>query len=335
MGKGKNARGKAKAARHNKAEEAWGLQPEHSVIVIDDEPEPIKPTRGKKRGSEQISQDRDEREGTAKPEPPAKRRNTRTRNSVAQQVSYPTIDSENEVLEVDTAPAKPAKGGRKRASTTTRSRRNSGASVASLRAAIPDNAAIEAALEAELDKPLSDEEMELEPEDKPKRGRSKKATASKAPTRAKKAVSQDPELQEEEVLEVMDVVTIEPELAQEPPAKRGRKVKATKKTTGVRESSESIATTATHIDTVVESSMITAQTINEDSGHDTDASVAGKPRAKKGGKKKAATAKSKGKKGMVSKNIEDIVQTPNRSKSPPRSSNKPSRKWMSRLNLLC
>jgi hypothetical protein len=309
MGKGNNARGKAKASRHNKAEEAWGLQPEHSVIAIEDEAEPIKPTKGKKRGSEQISQDRDEREGTAKPEPPAKRRNTSTRDSVVQQVSYPTLENENEVLEVETAPAKPAKGGRKRASTTTRSRRNSGASVASLRTAIPDDAAIEAALEAELDKPLSDEEMELEPEEKPKRGRSKKATASKAPTRGKKAISQDSELMEEEVLEVIDVPAAESEAAPEPPAKKGRKAKATKKTTQKRSSNESIATVANHIDTVVESSMITVQTINEDSGHDTDASVAGKPRTKKGGKKKTITAKSKGKKGIMSKNIEDIVQT--------------------------
>ena len=308
MGKGKNARGKAKASRHNKAEEAWGLQPEHSVIVIEDEAEPPKPTKGKKRGSEQISQDRKDRESTAKPEPAAKRRNTSTRDSVVLQVKYPTLDSESQAVEVDTASAKPTKGGRKRASTTTRSRKNSGASVASLRAAVPDIASIEAALEAELDKPLSDEEMALEPEEKPKRARSKKAMASKAPTRGKKAVSQEAVVQPENVLEVVDVVGVEPEVApQEPPAKKCRKTKATKKSTRKRESNESIATVATNIDTVVNSSMITAQTINDDSGHETDASVAGKPRAKKGGKKTTA-AKGKGKKGLMSKNIEDIVQ---------------------------
>ena len=308
MGKGKNARGKAKASRHNKAEEAWGLQPEHSVIVIEDEAEPAKPTKGKKRGSEQISQDRDEREGTAKPEPPAKRRNTRTRESAVLQVNYPTLESEQQSMEVDSASAKPTKGGRKRASTTTRSRKNSGASVASLRAAVPDIASIEAAIEAELDKPLSDEEVALEPEEKPKRGRSKKAMASKAPTRAKKAVSQESEAQPEQVLEVVDVVEVEPEVVQqEPPPKKGRKTKTTKKSARKRESNESNATVATNIDTVVESSMMTAQTTNDDSGHETDASVAGKPRAKKAGKK-TTTAKGKGKKGLMSKNIEDIVQ---------------------------
>jgi hypothetical protein len=307
MGKGKNARGKAKAARHNKAEEAWGLQPEHSVIVIEDEPEPIKPTKGKKRGSELISQDRDERESTAKPEPPAKRRNTRAGDSVAQQVNYPTLESESEAIEVEIPPAKPVKGGRKRASTTTRSRKNSVASVASLRATVPDNAAIEAALEAELDKPLSDEELAPEPEEKPKRGRSKKAVASKAPTRAKKSVSHDPDVQQEKVLEVMNIITVEPAAVQEPAPKRGRKSKVTTKTTRQRESNESIATAATNIETIVESSIVTAQTTNEDSGHETDASVAGKSRSKKGGKKKT-TAKAKGKKGLMSKNIEDIVQ---------------------------
>lgn len=308
MGKGKNARGKAKAARHNKAEEAWGLQPEHAAIVIEDDPEPVKPTRGKKRGSEQISQDREEREGTARPEPPAKRRNTRARDSVAQQINYPTLENESEVMEVDAATAKPAKGSRKRASTTTRSRKNSGASVASLRAAVPDIAAIEAALEAELDKPLTDEEMAPEPEEKPKRSRSKKATASKAPIRGKNATSQEPEVQTEEAaLEMNEVIIAEPEVVQEPPAKKGRKAKATRKTNRKRESSESTATAATNVDTVVESSIVTAQTIDDDSGHETDASVAGKPRSKRGGKKKSTT-KAKGKKGPMSKNIEDIVQ---------------------------
>ena len=308
MGKGKNARGKAKASRHNKAEEAWGLQPEHSVIVIEDKAEPEKPTKGKKRGSEQISQDRDEREGTAKPEPPAKRRNTRTRESAALKVNYPTLGNGSQMLEVDTAPTKPTKDGRKRASTTTRSRKNSGASIASLRAAVPDIASIEAAIEAELDKPLSDEEVALEPEEKPKCGRSKKALASKAPTRGKKAVSQEAEAQPEQALEVVDVVAEEPEVVQqEPPPKKGHKTKTTKKSAQKCESNESIVTVATNIDTVVESSMMTAQTINDDSGHETDASVAGKPRAKKAGKK-TTTAKGKGKKGLMSKNIEDIVQ---------------------------
>jgi hypothetical protein len=307
IGKGKNARGKAKAARHNKVEEAWGLQPEQSVIVLDEEPEPVKPSRGNKRTSEQISDDRNDREGTAKPEPPAKRRNTRTRNSVAEQMEYSVLESLHDTTEVNSAAKKPAKGGRKRASTTTRSRKNSGASVASLRAAAPDIAAIEAALEAELDKPLSDEDMAPEPTEKPKRGRSKKAaTASKAPTRSKKAVEDvvEDDAKEELQEEIVEKPGPEEESIR---TKKGRKTKVTKKTALKRESNESNVTSANNVDTVVESSMVTAQAIENDSAHETDASVAGK-RTNKGSKRKAP-AKGKGKKGIMSKNIEDIVQS--------------------------
>ena len=151
--------------------------------------------------------------------------------------------------------------------------------------------------------------MAFEPAEKPKRGRSKKATASKAPIRSKKAVPQEPEAQApEEMQNEVEVSTSAEPVEVEATAKKGRKTKATKKTTRKRESNESNTTAATNIDTVVESSMITAQTTSDDSGHETDASVAGK-REKKGGKKKAA-ARGKSKRGMMSKNIEDILQAP-------------------------
>ena len=205
------------------------------LFLVDDELEPIKATRGKKRTSEQISDDRNNREGTAKPEPSAKRRNTRARNSVAQPVEYPTLSLQPMTMEIDSAPIKPAKGGRKRASTTTRSRRNSGASVASLRAVVPDIAAIEAAIEAELDKPLSDEEAAPELEDKPKRGRTKRGTASKAPIRKSKAVEDIVEVEVRHDLhdEIEQASAIESIEAQQP-GKKGRKAKATKKDSSKR-----------------------------------------------------------------------------------------------------
>jgi hypothetical protein len=280
--------------------------------------------RGRKRSSDLISaDDRGERESTVKPEPPTKRRNTQTRNSVIEEVSYPTLRAEPETMTTEPAPPKPTKGGKKRASS--RSRKASAASTASLRAAIPDNATIDAELEADLDRPMSDEDQLVVVEELPKkRGRKPKTTvASIASARRPQATSGE-EVAPESVARAQIVEDSESHLTyntdiERPATPRSKSAKnkapkkaATKRTTRTnRGSAESVATMATDLEPQVDSSMMTTRTEADDSGHETDASVGGKSIVRKGSKRKAAT-KGRGKKGgtgMMSKNIEDIVQS--------------------------
>lgn len=138
--------------------------------------------------------------------PAAKRRNTRARASVAQAqetaISAPlgedTLDTHITDVKEMSLPStlvsqKKGKGSKKRASSTTRkASTTSTASKASLRAVVPNDEELDAALEADLARPLTDDEAEAEPigVEQPKGRRltrtkpgSKKATASVAPTR--------------------------------------------------------------------------------------------------------------------------------------------------------
>jgi len=280
--------------------------------------------RGSKRSSDLISaDDRGERESTVKPEPPTKRRNTQTRNSVIEQVHYPTLRAEPETMTTEPAPPKAAKGGKKRASS--RSRKTSAASTASLRAAIPDNATIDAELEADLDRPMSDEDQLAVVEEPPKkRGRKPKTTvASTASARRPQATPAD-QVAPESIARAQTVEDSESHLTYNtdvegpaPSKLKSAKNKAPKKATTKRTtrtnrgSAESVVTMATDLEPQVDSSMITTRTEADDSGHETDASVGGKSIIRKGSKRKATT-KGRGKKGgtgMMSKNIEDIVQS--------------------------
>ena len=141
---------------------------------------------------------------------PRKRRATRTRGSIAQSHdapdSPPREDYDRNVQGTDAEdippPAPPhgrkkGKGGKKRGSSNVRKASTaSTASKAPLRAAMPPDEEIDAALEAELDRPLTDEEDDIEPPAASKtQGRrltrtkpgSKKAKASVAPTRTTRA----------------------------------------------------------------------------------------------------------------------------------------------------
>lgn len=332
----KGGKGQAKNTRARKAE---------PVDVEDNEapppPPPAKSTRGRKRTSDEISQDEHERgarESTVKPEPPPKRRATRNRDSNSQQISYPAISesADSTVMEIDSvAITKPARGGRKRASSRTRKVSTaSTASKASLRSKMPDVAEIDAALEADLDRPLSDEEDikkgnetvktdNQAPESQPKKGRgkttTKKGTASTAPTRRTRKDEAKEELQEEskgqeasvvsESFEMMRGVETDTEPPKKSKATRTKKAAAASKkgTKSASQTTESKPIDSSMLMADTESSMLTAPTIEDDSGHETDASTASRSTRQKGGRKRAA--KGKGKKGgVMSKNIEDIVQ---------------------------
>ena len=161
--------------------------------------------KGKKRNSEEMN-------GVAEISSkitPKKRRTTRTRNSVASVQAAPEVTVETEQPELDqdvemanaetiSLPSKPAskkkgKGSKKRGSSAARKASSKSiASEASLRVGMPNDEDIDAALEEDLDRPLTDdgEDDELETI-KPPKGRSltrskpgSKATdASTAPTR--------------------------------------------------------------------------------------------------------------------------------------------------------
>lgn len=145
--------------------------------------------RSNKRSSDQMTEGIDDMPEEFQPQqPPAKRRATRTRSNAIQPNTRASVDTnhlEVEMTDAESMPPPPLpvskkgfkKGGKKRASATTRkasagsrkgseSMRNpsttSTASVASLRAQPPNDDDIDAALEADLDRPLTDDEMEDE-----------------------------------------------------------------------------------------------------------------------------------------------------------------------------
>ncbi len=274
--------------------------------------------RGTKRKSEEIGEDhRSARESTVKPEPPPKRRATKSRNSETQKVDYPVLDA------VDAAQEKPVRVGRKRASSRSRKVSTaSAATTASLRATIPDDAEIEAALEAELDKAMPDlppgePEAIEEPPKLKTRGRAKKTNASTAPARSTRQATAESEGSQNNAVGAEEQpptteVENEDKAASKGKARKGRVTKkAVKKRTAPsgRASNESNVTLATNAESQMNSSVLTAQTLADDSGHETDASVASQKSIRKGSKRKG-NAKTKGKKAaLMSKNIEDIVQT--------------------------
>jgi hypothetical protein len=312
-GKGKGRSTRAKNAEPIEVADANKYPADEVVVEI-----PGARRRGTKRNSEDISEDhRSGRESTVKPEPPPKRRATRSRNSESQQVGYPVLDA------LEDAEHKSARGGRKRASS--RSRKVSTASVAttaSLRAAIPDDAELEAALEADLDKampdlPIASEAMDEAP--KPKtRGRAKKTNASTAPVRSTRQATVESESSQKAVHELEEPVPAsEVETESKTASKgKGRKPRTTKKTVSKkttqfdRVSGGSTVTLAPNTESQLNSSLLTAQSMIDDSGHETDASIASQKSVTRKGSKRKGNAKAKGKKTTaMSKNIEDIVQT--------------------------
>ncbi|KAG8528216.1 uncharacterized protein KY384_007133 [Bacidia gigantensis] len=184
------------------------LEPEDDdfSVKIDQSPESI--PNGKKRKSQQISTENKEaimEQGAESQPPPSKRRTTRTRSSVttthhAFEPTSQITDQDIQMTDVEPDPAslpeaykKSKKGGKKRGTSAPRkTSAMSAASKASLRMAIPDDDEIDAALELDLEKPLTDEEMEVEMGNgQSSKGRrltrtkpgSKKVAASVAPTR--------------------------------------------------------------------------------------------------------------------------------------------------------
>lgn len=319
-GKGKGRPTRAKKAEPIEVVEVTEQTPQEEVVE-----QPGVVLRGTKRKSEEISEDhRSGRESTVKPEPPPKRRATRSRTSETQQIDYPVLDP------LETAQEQPSQGRKKRASSRSRKvSRASEATTASLRANVPNDADIDAALEADLDKAIphrpSAEAEGTEEVPKPKvRGRAAKTNASTAPTRSTRQATAESEVSQHQAVGSEEPPQLSEVEKEDKTASKGkgRKKRATKKTSNkktaaaARASNESTITLATNADSQLNSSVLTTPTTMDDSGHETDASVASrKSVTRKGGKRKGSAKTKGGKAGLASKNIEDIVQTESRFQS--------------------
>ena len=229
--KAKKGKGKAQiATRTMEPEEAVQMssfvEPEDDDFAVKiDSPKVPKGKRGKKRTSEEMdAEEAHVNEPLESSPPPAKRRTTRNRSSTVKPPHMPGSsnidgnDSDIHMTDAETMPppsiptsAKGGKGGRKRASSTFRKASNtSTASKASLRRAIPADAEIDAVLEVDLDRPLTDEEeeegMNIDVVEKPKTRRltrtrpgSRNISASIAPAKDKR--TRKPSAAQEEVPE--------------------------------------------------------------------------------------------------------------------------------------
>lgn len=185
------------------------VEPEDDDFEVKIQSEPIHNERGKKRKSDEMSVDNESTQAGSTldhsqfPLPPPKRRATRASASYGNKDAISTLeftlDDDTHMEDRESIPPpqptakKTAKGGRKRASSSVRkASTTSTATKASLRAAVPDDEEIDAALEADLDRPLTDDEDDVEPPPLPKtktrrltktRPGSRKVTASTAPVR--------------------------------------------------------------------------------------------------------------------------------------------------------
>lgn len=221
----KGGRSKKPAAKGTKSATTQIFEPEHTSTFIEPEDDdfevkvaalPCKGTRGKKRTSAEMDVDSPTQiqgaisDAALTQPPPAKRRATRSRSTLsqvhftpvelhhsAQNANVSMTDAESMPPPQVIASKKGGKGGKKRASSSARIVSTaSTASMASLRATVPADDDIDAVLEAELDRPLTDDEPDVAEiqEEKPKTRRltrtrpgSRKVTASIAPVRKTRA----------------------------------------------------------------------------------------------------------------------------------------------------
>ncbi|KAL8673146.1 MAG: hypothetical protein Q9168_002443 [Polycauliona sp. 1 TL-2023] len=186
------------------------IEPEDDDFAVKISPEPNPNERTKKRKSDEMSVDGESTQAGMAPDhsqfplPPPKRRATRASASQGHKDLVSTLeftlDTDTHMEDGESLPQpsqpkakKAAKGGKKRASSSVRKASStSTATKASLRAAVPNDEELDAALEADLDRPLTDDEGDSEPAPIPKtktrrltktRPGSRKVTASTAPVR--------------------------------------------------------------------------------------------------------------------------------------------------------
>ena len=362
------------------------VEPEDDDFEVKVAPEPTNAGRGKKRKSEDMQEEQktttlgNSEDSSNKSQ--AKKRFTRTRASSVQPENVVALampeahDEDTHMTIAETMPPPPpppvwkkgGKGGQKRGSSNVRkASATSTASMASLRATVPDDDDIEAALEADLDRPLTDDEADVEPPPTvlPRTRRltrtkpaSRNGAASTAPTRRTTRTStvttENAELEPEQEPEVEPKfkaaksgkarkapckqaetshtnadsgVENVPGQVEEPqeqgkeemteskgPERRQVSQQAAARKTRASEISSAASVEYPKLDltsSALNSSILGSRTAEDDSGHDTDASIASPGQKKRGPKKGTGMgkkAKAGKKAGVMSRNIEDIVQ---------------------------
>ncbi|XDG09315.1 hypothetical protein ABKA04_008930 [Annulohypoxylon sp. FPYF3050] len=190
--------GGTKRSRAKKGTAAKGkktrTKKEAPIEVLEDEPQveeemppppPPKPTRGRKRGSDTL----EESELTIAEAPAAKKRARRTHKTNTADASVVDQDNDLEMVDANLVPKPKAKGKKGKAATTRKARNVSGASTISITSQQEDAAhmmemddeELNRQLEADLDRPLSDDENIAADSDSdrkkaPIKSKSKKAT---------------------------------------------------------------------------------------------------------------------------------------------------------------
>jgi hypothetical protein len=360
MGKTKKApaaKGRKTKAKKGEPVEVAAPEPEDADFEVKVDPEP-KPTRGKKRKSEQAN---DTTLSAIDVEaPPPKRRITRTQGSMALDESV--ISS---ISDIQSSVSKPV--GRKGRASTKSTCKGSAASIASLRAPVMDDEEIDKALEADLERRLSDDEMEIVTAAPPKKSsRSSKVTKADHAMFGMNTVEVDEAAIEAE-LEAMDIDSNSLPKAKGAKGKQARKPSAKQQAAARKaaeaeaeahqiaeedEASQQIALELEHSISMQHSSPIIqqkkqrasskqpARTVpgratrgsvlstsdrtsvigdhgsiddqKDDSGHETDASMASRSTVVRGGSSRRGSTMKKGRGGKktTSRNVEEIVHKP-------------------------
>ncbi|KAI9756440.1 MAG: hypothetical protein M4579_003862 [Chaenotheca gracillima] len=381
-----------RARKQNEDSSMVELPVDDSIVIP--EPKSTRATKGRKRASDEMDAsvaNQYEREGTedtvVQAAPPAKRRATRTSSRLSHVPSFPANPLHSaENVDVDMAEAhvrdeapgakgkKGAREGRRTRSSSIKApaRNMSTASKASLRMEIPDDEEIDKYLEAELDRPLTDDEnLEDTPgkeqgtvaQLKPPKQRSKKPAASVAPVR-KTSRTKKAEQEAEREAET-DSAMLKPQGTIEEPAhsmeqetqikSRKQTVKTSKvsnfeaviKTNGesfaidhplqeqshgrgeqspvslsspqaarsmrapTRKASNQIKYGTKKVSAIPEYADLTLQSLENDSGHETDISFASKPKKARASKQQPSIAKPEvAKKRIVSsRKAPDVVKS--------------------------
>ncbi|TAQ89978.1 hypothetical protein B7494_g1726 [Chlorociboria aeruginascens] len=196
-GKAKKTTAKGRKTKAKKEEAVDGLsapEPEDAYFEVKVDPAP-KATRSRKRKSDQMNESMVSAVEVEAPAP--KRRATRTRGSIAIDDNIPIVN--NSTMEDIEDVSKPKTTGRSRGRSSTTTRKALAVSVPSLRGPIPTDEDIDRALEADLDRPLTDDEG------------STSIAATKKPIRAAKVTKADHAMFDPEPIEIDDAA-IEAEL---------------------------------------------------------------------------------------------------------------------------
>ncbi|RAL05351.1 uncharacterized protein BO80DRAFT_345516 [Aspergillus ibericus CBS 121593] len=239
----KSSKSKSKATKSKKEEpvESESQMDVDTADYIQPEPTKTKRTRGKKRTSKELQRDEAELVGAdtaEKPEPPAKKRATKSRNSTQQQDYDHGLEAVTGDAQVEEAPVeeeKPKKSRGTKKKTTSKSRKISTESVTSRAPSIteiPTNSEHDAAMDVDPEHEIPSRAPSEEPLPKPlKKSKSKKKVKA-APEPPNAAVEHSAEIEPQEDLNQEPEQVPEPK----PPVEEAQQPRRTSKRQSARTS---------------------------------------------------------------------------------------------------